>query len=294
MNPFDLRGPEFLVFYLCFAAAVLVLMHWLIRSGEPDDVASDWHLDDPYEIAYLRAGAAEALRVAAVALMDRGLLKATGEQVTALPDAARYVQRPIEREIVSYFSAAPRDGSAMFAALAGGPACEQYRAALAARGLLVGTEAQLRRAAITLAAIALLVGVAAVKIVVALGRGRTNIGFLVLLAFVFVVVAAVSAHATRTAAGNTLVGTLKSRFASLKSRAGQLRPGGASNELSYLVAAYGLGVLPDSDYPYVRKLFPKASASDSSSFTGGCGSSGCGGGGGGGGGGCGGCGGGGD
>ena len=289
MNPFDLRGPEFLVFYAVFGVLVYLAARWLIRSGEPGSVAQDWHLEDPYEIAYLRAGAAEALRVATVALIDRGLLKAEGDRVVAVDGAADLVRRPIEREIVEYFRR-PTEAAGMFETLPNREACAGYRDRLAGRGFLIGEASRARRLAITAGAVGALAGVSAIKIVVALGRGRHNVLFLVGLTALFAILVATLGAARRTGAGDALVGTLRSRFASLKARAAQLRPGGLTNETSYLMAAYGLAVLPAADYPYARTLFPKAAASDSSSFSGGCGSSGCGGGGGGCGGGCGGCG----
>ena len=37
VSPFDLRGPEFLVFYLVFAACVLAVLFVLRHMGEADD-----------------------------------------------------------------------------------------------------------------------------------------------------------------------------------------------------------------------------------------------------------------
>ena len=62
MNPFDLRGPEFLVFYTVFGAATLTLVRLLLNRFEADSTTPPIP-GDYLEIAYLRGGRNEALRV---------------------------------------------------------------------------------------------------------------------------------------------------------------------------------------------------------------------------------------
>ena len=66
MSPFDLTGPEFLLFYLVFGGLILVaLLFWRNMSAEPEPPAMN--LADPYLIAYMRGEKEwEALRVATV------------------------------------------------------------------------------------------------------------------------------------------------------------------------------------------------------------------------------------
>ena len=78
-NPFDLRGPEFLVFYIILGLLVTVAVVVLRRRSESLVVAAAGSLTDYLKIAYLRGGADEALRVATVALIDRGLVEVVGE-----------------------------------------------------------------------------------------------------------------------------------------------------------------------------------------------------------------------
>src|SRR5262245_37881781 len=73
MNPFDLRGPEFLLFYFCYCIVVVIVMRvlqWRAESGDTPKI----DLGDPYLLAYLRGGENEPLRVAVISLIDRGLL----------------------------------------------------------------------------------------------------------------------------------------------------------------------------------------------------------------------------
>ena len=72
MNPFDLNGPNFLVFYaLCGGVICLVL--YRLRAGEPQTPEGAVPTD-PQTIAYLRGGTTEALRTTTVTLLERGAL----------------------------------------------------------------------------------------------------------------------------------------------------------------------------------------------------------------------------
>ncbi len=77
MNPFDLAGPQFLLFYLAFGGCVLLVLNLIRRARESSD-SSKVTLTDPYLIAYLRGGKNEALRLGTVSLIDRGLLVVRG------------------------------------------------------------------------------------------------------------------------------------------------------------------------------------------------------------------------
>lgn len=101
MNPFDLSGPEFLFFFIGLSALAIVALV-VTRKIAERSAAPKLDLSDPYLIAYLRGAEPETLRVAAVSLIDRGLLVATGTQLQAAekasPDAVR---RPIEKELLA-------------------------------------------------------------------------------------------------------------------------------------------------------------------------------------------------
>lgn len=88
-NPLDLAGRQFLTFY-AFTAAVTLGLLYVARSagdgGDPPRIDTS----DPYLIACLRGGKNEALRVATVALIDRGVLDANPSErtvTTRLKDA---------------------------------------------------------------------------------------------------------------------------------------------------------------------------------------------------------------
>lgn len=288
-NPFDLRGPEFLVFYLILGVAVNMLLRFLISRKEKQNVPGHWDSTDPYKIAYLRAGINEALRVALFSLIDRGLLKATDVYVQAEQKAKDLVKRPIEKAIVNLFDK-PTDVKSLYLDSTAGRVGEDYQRQLAVEWLIADSDILQSRMPLALCALCLLIGVSATKIYVAIQRGHYNVLFLILLTFLFTLWAGATWRKNRTGAGDEIMARLESRFSALKKHAGRMRPGGMTNDAAFLAAIFGLTALPNDYFPYVKKLFPQASSAiGDTGSSGGCGSSGCGGGGCGGGG-CGGCG----
>jgi len=291
-NPFDLRGPEFLVFFTVLGVTVNLLLRFLILRSERKAAPAHWDFTDPYKIAYLRGGVSEALRVAIFSLIDRGLLKAIGDEIIAEPRAKTLVQRPIEKAVVKLFDR-PHEVKDVFSDSAAQGAGEDYRRALIHEGLCADTYVYLSRMTLAVAALCLILGVSATKVVIAIMRGRYNIIFLLILSIVFVIWAVSTWKRQRTGAGDEIIRQMTLRFHSLKLRAANLRPGGMTNEPAFFAAVFGLTALSGDYFPFVKVLFPKAASSYGDTYTGGCGSSGCGSsgcGGGGCGGGCGGCG----
>jgi uncharacterized protein (TIGR04222 family) len=306
VNPFDLRGPEFLLFYSIFSVVVLLILFYF-RQRDERQSAGKPPLDDPYLIACLRGGESEALRVATLSLIDRGLLmvKSSGtsilfrgatESQLEVKDhlAIDTVKRPIEKSILEAFKTA-KPVSSTLDSLAD---CTDYACRLEAYGLLPDAEIRSARRRRLMLAIYVLLGVAGLKIVIALSRGRTNILFLIILAGVAVYVTASTNNPFRTARGEKFLEDVKSLFSSLRQRSASLRPGGATTDLVWLASAYGLREIPPILFPQVTALFPSKASRGSGSWGSGdsscgtsssCGGGGCGGGGCGGGG-CGGCG----
>lgn len=290
MNPLDLPGPQFLLFYTAVSAVLLLLASRLTARAEPGDVPQ-LGFDDPYLLAYLRGGKDEALRLATISLVDRGLIEVEGGTLRTKASAARArVGRAIEKALLACFEQ-PAGATSVFLDDDLAAACAGYELTLVKLGLLPDPsikDARKRRFAFVGL---VLLGLAAVKILVALSRGRTNVLFLVIGAAIATYAAFKLTHPFRTARGDVLVADLRTMLASLKERSRQIQPGGASGEAALLAAVFGIAALPAAGFPYVKKLFPKArSNSGGSSCGSGCGSacgSSCGGGCGGG---CGGCG----
>lgn len=296
-NPFDLRGPEFLVFYLILGVAVNIIFKYLMLGREKQEAPAQWDSSDPYKIAFLRAGVNEVLRVVTVSLIDRGLLKASQDKIKAEKNAKHVVRKPVEKAVVEFFSDADQPNG-LFLDDGSRKAAEEYRRPLESEGLIAGDARMGRRAAFFYAALLVLLGVSLVKIAVALSRGRHNILFLIILTGVFCYWAVTIRNRERTGAGDEIMRRMSERFTTLKANIARIRPGGTTNDLSFLIAVFGLTALSGAYFPYVKSLFPKAASYGGTNYSGGCGSGGCGSsgssgcGGGCGGGGCGGCGGG--
>src|SRR5262249_12924042 len=76
MNPLDMQGPDFLVFYVCtllIVGFVAVGLRWVLRvpGEETGDAAPQL---DSYEVAYLSGAARQAVDVALVSLVNREVL----------------------------------------------------------------------------------------------------------------------------------------------------------------------------------------------------------------------------
>jgi uncharacterized protein (TIGR04222 family) len=187
VNPFDWRGPAFLVFYIVFTLLVFAVtvilrrvMEWTLGSeADPAKVVSD-----PYLIAYLRGQAPEAIRVATISLIDRDLLAANGTQMKTHDFVdCEHGRKPIEKKILEKYKTW-KQSSELFTDLGLIHACDEYAKKLEHLGLM--PNARIKAARNTLYAVMLVVlgGVSLTKIVIALGRGRSNVQFLVLLTIV--------------------------------------------------------------------------------------------------------------
>lgn len=287
MNPFDLRGPEYLLFYAAVAvttAFVLGVLRWrreleMAGGGMP-------RLHDPYAIACLRDGQSEVLRVAVVSLIDRGLLTHVDDTIAVTPIGKEtQVRKRVEQDLLK-FCTTPRKPKELFTGPAFSTAAE-YETVLRQHRLLPDDDVMKARRKLFTGAVIVLLFFSIAKIVIALGRGHTNIRYLVFMTIGACVLASAAAFPRRTARGRQYIAELRNLFQSLRLRAATIRPGGANADLALAAAVFGMSALSPRDFGWVWNLFPKTGSGAGCGSS--CGSSGCGGGGCGGGG-CGGCG----
>ena len=263
-NPFDLRGPEFLVFYVALGALVTLAVAIMRRQAEPF-AQTTAPLTDYLKIAYLRGGPSEALRVATVALLDRGLveivdehrLKATPERMPAgLP---RTEQHMLENCKTPTRASAIVDDTSLRITVQ--TECEAH---LVRAGLLPDENVRAVHQGLVIGGVLLLALVALVKIIVALGRGRTNIGFLILAAIAFGFIVFRMARPFRTAAGEAMLADLRRLFSAARHRPAAAGVPGGTNETALLAAVFGTGA-------FGERLFRRPQPVRSSRITG-CGS----------------------
>lgn len=297
MNPFDLGGPQFLALYAGFAALVFTALLLTQRSAEAG--GTNLRLTDPYLIAYLRGGPREALRLVVIGLVSRGLLDRSGTRLeTTAGTVLTAIDHGLERAVLLRFQGGADEATVVFDNAALGREAGELGRTLERHGLLPDEHLRRARRGRLLLALSLLVGVAFVKVMVALSRGR-SFGFLLLLTALATIIACRVTDLPRTSRGDAVLEDLRTLFARLRQRASDLAPDQAEEALM-LAAIFGFKALPAS-WIFAKDLFPRA-ARDQSLDTGwsqsgggaGCGSSGgsscgssCGGGCGGG---CGGCG----
>jgi uncharacterized protein (TIGR04222 family) len=300
MNPFDLRGPPFLAFYTFLGAVSFGLMILRRRLMEPGGTV-EGRLADPGEIAYLRGGPREAVAVSVLSLLERGALKSVSDCVVGsglLPEGAL---TPLD-DAVHRSTIEPRRVFGLVDDARVAPELDRLRGSLEEKGLLPDAVQKGARWISAIVAIGLMGGVAAMKVNVALARGKHNVGFLIALWVVFTALLLWKASPFRTPRGNRTLADLESLLAHVKRRPPRAKDAAdaayATPDLLMLAAVYGMTSLPWSVRTHHASVIPQAavpsSGSGTSSSCGAGGTSSCGSGSscGGGGGGCGGCGGG--
>jgi len=293
MNPFDLSGPQFLFLYTVFGCVVIAALYFTRGISESNNTVPKLNYSDPYLLAYLRGAEKEAIRVATISLIDRGLLRVDDQRLSATNAAAvELVHRPIEKAILQR-SRIASDITSTIESSSLKAACQEYKDKLQQLHLLPDQKISAKRLNRLLIALVLLLGVAFIKIVVATMRGRQNIWFLIVLSGIFAYIAIRKYDPFRTALGDAMLADLRSLFSPLKNRAGMITPGGASGEAALLMALFGINALPHTSFPIIKEFDEKKRWSSTSCSGHGCSTSSCSSGGScGGGSGCGGCGGG--
>lgn len=297
MNPLELRGPAFLLLYVCLlgmAVPFAIFLRWRLRG--PGGRATPDLLErlDAVEVAYLVGGAASALAASLARLVRDGALRAAEGGARAVrPGDGAFPENPteLERRILETAARAGTPETEVPLARireASAPAMESIRARLQGAGLLAGAaDARSARAIPSLLFVAL-GGLALAKIGVGISRDRP-VAFLVMLCIptlVFALLFARSVHRSRR--GDRAVRDLRRRYAALGSGLARQYDRLAGQDLAMAAGLFGLGVFAGTPLAHLRNTLAPPPSAD----TGSCGGGGDGGGGSscGGGGGCGGCG----
>jgi uncharacterized protein (TIGR04222 family) len=273
MNPFDLRGPEFLVVYSVFAICMLFVLSRLRRTREGTAPSALPPISDPYAIAYLRGGQKAMLEVAAFSLVDRGLLNVEAGTLWTTGRSshdARLATDPLDREVLLFFQSKAKAVS-MYRDAKFKNVSTAIEERLLRDGLLPNFDTMEARSMDFGIAVLLLVGVAAVKVIIALERGRSNISLLIILAVIACVLTYKVCCPRITLRGKQWLQDLRTLMVPLKVRLGSVSQQLAWKETAMVAAVYGLGALPASAYPFIGKMFPTADSGSSTSSS--CGSS---------------------
>lgn len=302
VNPFELRGPQFLllfgIVYLFSVVAALVLRQTLRReSGERVDF-SGADVKDPYEVAYLAGGEARVAQTATATLVRSGVLSVEkGLTSTRLIDNSPPPEHAHEVETAVYAAVQATGGKVeghRFKKF-GTAAFAKLKRSLVKKGLVETGPSFMMARLWPLAVLCPVLLLGLIKLMVGISREKP-VGFLFIgIAMVVATMCWLAISQPRcTIAGQRLLQQLKRANNDGQEVMEIHGADGLNNDLAFSVALLGVAVALSPKDP-ISQLFaaPEWNASGSSSSSTGCAATGCGGGGCGGGGcggGCGGCG----
>jgi len=254
-NPLaTMPGPHFLIFYAVFAAIALIVAYVFVDARDTTGGVRPPRVSgaiDPYELAYLRGGAAEVVRTAIYALRQQRLVEISGGGRIRTSGGSLGELGPIERRVYQAIMPEPTIAS-LFArrgvVRAVDDLCGPARARLAAQNLLRPAEVGRARVAAIAVGLVLLVALAAYKAIAALAHGHSNLGFLAGETFVagalLVVVCGKAGGAIASKRGKAFLAQIRLAYAG-QVGATLARPSAAQGGATALlmVGLYGFGVL---------------------------------------------------
>jgi uncharacterized protein (TIGR04222 family) len=303
----NMYGPSFLAFYAVVIGCVLIAGRWRTRSA---DRTQEERVDDPPEpaapldIAFLRGDVNEVLRITVVELVQRGFLRVEEGKLLGMRTSLKLAKASrapdpchlseLQRSVFDFFKT-PQAAAGLFSDSTlkewFRARCSEAEQRLRRYRLITPSEVVAQGYQTAFVTALLVISLGAYKLLIALAKGKTNVGFLIAMGFLGALGAVLATKAPRISRrGKAYIAKLQARYARLKSGISGLTHAIDDSALIFAVALFGMGTLEGTPYGNLVSMFRQASPA-----AGGCGGTGCGGGGCGGGGcggGCGGCGGG--
>lgn len=277
MNPFNLKGPEFLLFYLILCSVVIVAMIYLRRAAEsvtPPRI----NLSDPYLIAYLRGGKNETLRIAVLSLIDRNLLTVNNQTIqTAENVTLDMVSVPLEKSMLKIFVKG-YTATSIYTSPTLDEECAPYETQLERAGLLPSKQMKAQRRTRFAIAATIMLGIGVIRIVQSLAAGRFNLFYLIVMMVAATLIAKAYYAPRLTKSGKEFIEDVQSFYAHMNYAKMNPQEGSSSTGNMMLAAAvFGIGGLAfASTFDHARTLFPRAvqnSSATGSSCSSSCGSS---------------------
>lgn len=278
LSPLELRGPEFLLFYVMVGIpAILVALglRWYLQQPARGTVLSFDELH-AYETAYLAGGASRAINAAITNLVQQGYLEPASNQSRSLTIVKDCLDctHPLERAIGQ---AVQVDGEISAVRLSVVDATRAIREQLQKLGLLV-TDAQADRAKWLPSLVVLsvlLLGLS--KIAVGLSRGRP-VGILVVLCLMVGAIAIfwTGTRPHRSRYGNQVLEKLQQRYSNLRANVAANYSAEKAAELTLAVALFDVVILANTPLTNLQRLLvPPVSRGSGCSTSSGCSSGGC-------------------
>lgn len=203
-------GPTFLLLYTGLVIVAIFATRWFNRGRDPrasEPLPPVPSPADPYELAWLRGGAPEAIRLAVYDLKMAGLLTVahpsgggpTSSVLVAALDAGRSTAvAPIGR-LVLRACMSPQNPKALMrgdVVERVDEACLHWHTKYTDEGLLVPTSARVQGWLVVVVVMGMLAGITVVRVVNSLAAGHTNIAFLIVLTLVTMVLLPAFSHPT--------------------------------------------------------------------------------------------------
>ena len=291
-SPLNMKGPDFLQFYMVTATMGFLLALFLRRQlrgsgGDGSDVPS-WALD-PYAIACLAGGKALTLSAALTNLYHRGLIQISScfkrVSVTSVQPEALH---PVEQAV--YDAVAERGGTVREIRRHTAKAAKPLLAQLRELRLVPSSERACWATVLPLVVAAVVPALGVIKLFIGLERGRP-VGYLGVLSLVVIglLLWLLARPPLRTRKGDRVLARLRAEQAPLRASVADRFAALSGDALPLAIGLFGLGILSGTPLDELRKqIVPGLGSYSVDSGGGGCGGGGCGGGGCGGG--CGGCG----
>ena len=256
MNPLDMTGPEFLRFYLVYGLCGLALAG-LLRILWNRGVAANGELrwtpgyypqnEEAYGIALLRGGRKEAVRTLLgrllaeeLVVMDQGQIRKTDKANQSL-----YGLVPLERQVLETLDMreTPKGAEMLLEGIVA-PSLDRIEEDLGRQGLVPPKTARERLQGLCALAFFAVSGLGILKLIVAVGRGKSNIGFLLILLVVYTAaVLVILLPPRRTPTGRRYLAWLQDSHKGLRDLLASGRREGAG-EVALAAGIFGLGALP--------------------------------------------------
>lgn len=307
-----MNGPEFLILYAILIAVALLITRWFNHwrdphSGEPLPAVPS--PADPYELAWLRGGSPEAIRLAVYELIQAGLLESSwrapvgsraGTYLLANLQAEPVALAPLARVVLRACATPQKPKDLMHGSLVEGvdAACRHWQLKHEEAGFLLSSSQRTSGWLLMILSVLTLIFITYARVSETLAHGHSNVFFLLALTVVAIVVMyRFGRPATRlTARGAAYFKRLRSALAptmrvipqstprsELNSTSSEDAESAATHQSSWSpmtsaalvpIALYGMAALPGSEQREMTHLFPQADPKKTDNTSGGgCGTS---------------------
>ncbi|MBD2436677.1 TIGR04222 domain-containing membrane protein [Nostoc sp. FACHB-110] len=259
----DMYGPNFLLLYGVVIIATLLLCGGLVQDPTKNQPLPLIPAEpDPYEVAYLRSQATGIAHLVLFNLIQQGYLqlsKQTISQASNHPDISNL--QPVERQVLEKISEPTTAKTSLWLATECVQLfCKAYQEKLDDEQLLYGAKWQEWNINVGLVGAMLIFGLGGYKLLIALGKGHHNVGFLIIMGVSSIIYLLwyVSQHKFLSHLGKRYLQQLQTTFK-------QLRETSIVNNNLLVLALFGVESFAGTAYnAYYKAFLPSAYSTTSS------------------------------